>query len=268
MGLTEDDDPHFAAAGFTENLIATRYVDPLSDAELTELNCLLRWHCFTVDNHGRRFGRRSKPGKRETPQPVPDPRIVEMDRRFGLMRKTVLEVGCFEGVHTVGLALLGAQVIGIDSRIENVVKTMVRTAMFGYRATILKCNVEVAAERQQLTEVDLLHHVGVLYHLTDPVSHLRLVGGLVREGVMLDTHYAEPHQATSTYQAGETAVPYRRLDEGGQREVFSGMSDHAKWLTLDTIHAVLRGIGFDRIEVAEKRAERNGPRVLLFARRS
>lgn len=268
LGLAADDDRHFAAAGFNDHRVATRYVDALSDADLSELNGLLRWHCFTVDSHGRRFGRRSKPGKREDPQPVPDPRIIELDRRFKLAGKTVLEVGCFEGVHTTGLALLGARVTGVDSRMENVVKTIVRTAMFGCEATVLKCNVEIDSERQRLAEVDLLHHVGVLYHLTDPVSHLRLVGALAREGVMLDTHYAEPHEATSTYEVDGTPVPYRRLDEGGQRDVFSGMYDHAKWLTLDTIDSVLRDMGFDHIDVAEKRAERNGPRVLLFARRS
>lgn len=264
-GADADDD--FPLHGHDANRVATPHVDPLSDDELVELNGLLRWHCFTADSHGRRFGRRSAPGKRETPQAVPDPRIVQMDERFGLAGKHVLEVGCFEGVHTTGLVLRGARVTAIDSRMENVVKTMVRTAMFGCPAEVFKCDVEVEAERARLPQVDLLHHVGVLYHLADPVTHLERLGERVGEGMLLDTHYAEPEKATSSYQAGGRTIAYHHYREGGREEVFSGMYDHAKWLTLDTLADTLRRIGFARIDIVEKRAERNGPRVMLFAER-
>lgn len=263
----EDADDDFPLHGHTENRVATPRVDPLSDAELVELNGLLRWHCFTADSHGRRFGRRSAPGKRETPQAVPDPRIVQMDQRFGLAGKQVLEVGCFEGVHTTGLVLQGARVTAIDSRMENVVKTMVRTAMFGCHAEVFKCDVEVEADRARLPQVDLLHHVGVLYHLADPVTHLERLGAKVGTGMLLDTHYAEPEKATSSYEAGGRTIAYHHYREGGRGEVFSGMYDHAKWLTLDTLCDTLRRIGFPHIDIVEKRAERNGPRVMLFAAR-
>lgn len=268
FGAGGSDDSEFPLHGFDQNRVATPHVDVLSDDELSELNRLLRWHCFTADSHGRRFGRRSAPGKRELPQVVPDPRILQMDQRFGLAGKSVLEVGCFEGVHTIGLNRQGARVIGIDSRMENVVKTIVRTAMFGCLATVFKCDVELENDRQRLEPVDLLHHVGVLYHLADPVTHLIRLGPLVREGMMLDTHYAEPAEATSTYQAAGQSIPYWRYSEGGRDEVFSGMYDHAKWLTLGTIRQVLQRIGFGNVEIVETRAERNGPRVLLFAART
>jgi 2-polyprenyl-3-methyl-5-hydroxy-6-metoxy-1,4-benzoquinol methylase len=260
-------DNDFPIHGHDANRVATPHVDMLTDGELRELNGLLRWHCFTADSHGRRFGRRSAPGKRETPQAVPDPRIVQMDERFGLAGKSVLEVGCFEGVHTTGLVRRGATVTAIDSRMENVVKTIVRTALFGCQATVFKCDVEIESERARLPSVDLLHHVGVLYHLADPVTHLERLGALVREGIMLDTHYAEPHEAVLHYEVGGRSIAYRHYREGGRREVFSGMYDHAKWLTLDTLSDLLRRIGFSTVEIVEKRAERNGPRVMLFAAR-
>jgi len=225
-----DKDDNFPLRGHDTHKVATPHVDALSDQELAELNGLLRWHCFTADSQGRRFGRRSAPGKREAPQLVPDPRILQMEQRFGLAGKSVLEVGCFEGVHT-------------------------------------KCDVEIEAERARLPSVDLLHHVGVLYHLADQVTHLERLSGHVREGIMLDTHYAEPEKATSTYEVGGRPIAYHHYREGGRQEVFSGMYDHAKWLTLDTLSDILRRIGFGRIEIVEKRAERNGPRVMLFAGR-
>jgi tRNA (mo5U34)-methyltransferase len=262
------DDAGFQFAGFTEHRVPTRYVDFLSDQELLELNAILRWNCFTVDAIGRRFGRRAWRGKREAPQPVPDPRIVLLDQKFGLADKHVLEVGCFEGVHTIGLVQLARQVTAVDSRIANVVKTMVRCGFFGAQATVFKCDLERAADIDRLPQADVLHHVGVLYHLLDPASHLLSLHRFARFGVMLDTHYALDAQATRTYRAGTRELRYRHYHEGGAGEVFSGMGDHAKWLRLDDILALLREAGFVDIEVVERREERNGARVLLFARRS
>lgn len=266
--VSGDSDSGFPLTGFAPSSVAVPLVDGLSDQDLVELNGLLRWHCFTVDAKGRRFGRRSKPGKREEPQAVPDLRIVDMDKRFGLKGKTVLEIGCFEGVHTIALAMQGAQVTAIDSRMENVVKTIVRTSFFGFQPKVFKCDVEDPVEQALLPEVDFLHHVGVLYHLVDPVSHLRQLASRVRGGLMLDTHYAEPEKAVFSYEVAGRSYPYMRFGEGGRSEVFSGMYDHAKWLTLDSLVALLRELGFASVEVVEKRAERNGPRLRLFAARA
>ena len=262
---TQHDD--FQFNGFTENLVQTKYVDLLSDDELHELNNLLRWNCFTVDSKGRRFGRRAWQGKREKPQPVPDPRIIKLDELFHLRDKRVLEFGCFEGVHTVGLSMFTERVVAVDSRIENVVKTIVRSALFGYAPTVFKCDLEKPNEFALLPQADVLHHVGVLYHLVDPVSHLLDLGGVVRQGIMLDTHFARPEKLHLTYVARGRTFKYRHSDEGGKSEVFSGMGNHAKWLTLDTILSLLSEAGFCAIEHVEEHEERNGPRVLLFARR-
>lgn len=263
--VTDEDD--FQFQGFTEHLIPTKYVDSLLDSELRELNALLPWKCFTVDAHGRRFGRRAWPGKRETPQPIPDRRIVRMNEVFGLNDKHVLEVGCFEGVHTVGLSMFAGQVTAVDARIENVVKTIVRCAFFGYYPAVFKCDLEVPEDVLRLPEVDVLHHVGVLYHLVDPVTHLFDLARYVRVGLMLDTHVARADQADRTYIVRGRTFKYRYSSEGGRMEVFSGMGDHSKWLTLDVILSLISEAGFPVIDVVEEREERNGLRVLLFAQR-
>ena len=114
----------------------------------------------------------------------------------------------------------------------------------------------------------MVHHVGVLYHLVDPVAHLERLNRKVRQGLMLDTHVATPEQATDTLLSGGMQFRCRRFAEGGVAEVFSGMHSHASWLTLDDLMAVLKGLGFGRCELVEQRAERNGPRVLIMAHRS
>lgn len=238
-------------------------VDRLSDADLETLNGLLPWHCFTADGRGRRFGDRAGPGKREEPQPIPDPRIILMDERFGLENRTVLEVGCFEGVHTVGLCKRGAAVIAVDSRPENVAKTIVRTGLYGCNPRIVVRNLEEPDALEGL-EADIAHHVGVLYHLQDPVSHLLRLGAVV-EGIMLDTHVAA--EAEDSYQVAAETYAFAHFAEGGRADPFSGMRSSAKWLTLDALMAALSRGGFDTIEMIEERQERNGPRVLLFATR-
>jgi 2-polyprenyl-3-methyl-5-hydroxy-6-metoxy-1,4-benzoquinol methylase len=252
---------------YAEGRTPGRFVDELADADLDRLNELLPWRCFTVDSHGRPFGGVAWRGKRVSPQVIPDPRIERFHERFDLSDKHVLELGCFEGVHTIALCRLAARVTAVDARVENVVKTVVRCAFFDERPRVFPYDVEGESDDDELLRADLCHHVGVLYHLADPVAHLRRLGTWISEGVMLDTHYARANDATDSYSVDAERYRFRRYEESGREDVFSGMRPHSKWLLLDDIVGVLRSAGFDTVEVVETREERNGPRVLLFASR-
>lgn len=259
--------PQLPVDGYPPSTTPIPALDRLSDDDLQQLNSLLKWNCFTVDSRGRRFGDCARAGKREVPETIPDRRIGLFDQEFGLHNKQVLEVGCFEGVHTIGLAQAGAQVTAVDARMENVVKATLRCQFYGLSPDIRRCDVEIAQELQPLPEVDLLHHVGVLYHLVDPVRHLQAIAPKVRTGLMLDTHVATPEAARDVLSTGGRQLRCQRYAEGGVGEVFSGMYDHAAWLVLDDLLGLLVELGFKHTRVHEQRAERNGPRVLVFARR-
>lgn len=243
-------------------------LDKLSDNDLIELNKLLDWNCFITDTKGRRFGSIAWGAKRVEPQEIPDKRIVLMHSRFNLGDKHVLEVGCFEGVHTLGLLHYSNKVTAVDSRIDHVVKTIVRCGMLGKSAAVFKCNLEDSDLDYSLLQADLVHHVGVLYHLKDPVKHLLDLGIYIKQGIMLDTHYCLPEEVTDSYDIGGKKYPYKKYIEYGTKEAFSGMYDHSKWLLLDDIKDCLVKAGFDKVDIIEKREERNGPRVLLFAEKS
>jgi tRNA (mo5U34)-methyltransferase len=206
-------------------------------------------------------------GKRDQPQAVPDPRIVSLHRRFDLESASVLEIGCFEGVHTAGLCHFSGEVTAIDGRVENVVKTIVRTAMYGFRPTVFLCDVEEASQASRLPEADVVHHVGVLYHLLDPAAHLVAIARLTRRVLMLDTHYAVQDDATSSYTSGGRTYRCRVYKEFGHADVFSGLSAHSRWLLLDDLVAILQRAGLANTEIVERRDERNGARVLLYASR-
>jgi tRNA (mo5U34)-methyltransferase len=254
-------------AGYGEHRHEIAFVDPLNDEDLSELNLLLPWKAFTVDSHGRRFGGAAWAGKRDRPQEVPDRRVLLFHERFDLSDKHVLEIGCFEGIHTVALAGLAARVTAVDGRIENVAKTIVRTALYGHHPTVFEHDVEETPASYDLLQADLMHHVGVLYHLSDPVRHLLEIGRYIRTGLMLDTHYALAEEARLTYTVNGRHFPYKQFQERGRNDVFSGLHAQSKWLPLDVITGLLAEAGFGEVDVVEKREERNGPRVLLFARR-
>lgn len=247
-----------------EGRVPSPRVEALADVDLEALNELLPWQCFTLDMKGRTFGKPASPLKRNAPQVIPDGRIVELNRRVPLAGLDVLEVGCFEAIHTIALANHGARVTAIDSRIENIVKTITRLWGFGFEANVFQCDVEKAEDFARIPEVDVTHHVGVLYHLADPVRHLRDVLARTRRAIMLDTHYAGEGEATESYEVDGKRYAYKHYREKGRASAFAGMYDHAKWLPIAVLEQLLKEGGFTNVDVAELRDERNGLRTLIY----
>lgn len=234
----------------------------LSDRDLSLLNELLPWNCFTEDIHGRKLGRQAWQGKRSEKQEIPDQRITKLNALMSLEGKTVLEVGCFEGVHTIGLLSYNASVVAIDARIENVVKTMARCAAYGVSPKVFVLDVDDRVQTSSLPEFEILHHVGVLYHLFDPVIHLNFILPKISSCILLDTHYATEETATHYHLDGYKYMEYKEL---GYKDVFSGMSASSKWLTKTHIYSLLEAHGFTSIQLLSDKMERNGPRISLIA---
>lgn len=243
------------------------FVDILSDEELRQLNEMLPWACFVLDSHGRKFGDAWSSDKRSVPQAIPDRRIIDLNRRFPLKDRVVVEIGCFEGIHTVALSQLAKKVIAVDSRIENVVKTTIRCAMFGLAPVVFHCDVEKSWPPDLDFHCDVLHHVGVLYHLNDPITHLRRIAPLVGDVIMLDTHVAEKSDTLENLSVDGDVFRVRRYREGGRHDPFSGMGRYSHWLLEENLIELLGDLGFGVIDVAERRQERNGKRILLYAKR-
>ena len=244
------------------------FLDALPDAQLEELNAILPWNSFVVDGRGRRFGNVPWHGKGRAAEKIPNKRTKQMHEAFDLRERTVLEIGCFEGAHTLGLCQLGARVTAIDSRVENVVKTIVRTACFDQHPRVFVCDVERRPLPVDQLRAEFCHHVGVLYHLADPVTHLLELGSLIARGILLDTQYAADAEATDRYDVGGESFAYRRYGEFGYEDVWSGMFDHSKWLTLDTILQLLKRAGFDRVVSVATHVGSQGARAAILAERT
>ena len=119
----------------------------------------------------------------------------------------------------------------------------------------------------RLPQVDFVHHVGVLYHLKDPVTHLKRLAAITRSGFLLDTHYARLDMLNDTYPVHGREYRYFRYREKGRDEVFSGMYDHAKWLLLDDLKALLADLGFSNFKILNDEQQRNGPRFTALISR-
>jgi len=256
-----------AATGFEPVDRPAAEVDRWDDEALAALNGLLPWHAFTADTNGRRVGAVAWEGKRDRPQAIPDERIELLDKLIGLSGSHVLEVGCFEGIHTIALCDRAARVTALDSRVDNVVKTIVRAHLYGARPDVVLGDLETLGVGSPLLSSDVLHHNGVLYHLSDPVRHLRSVLPATSAGLLLDTHVARPEQATSVYDVDGDEFRVHEYEEAGTEVPFAGMRSFARWLTVDDLRGVLETAGFEVLH-EDLRHERNGDRVLLIARRT
>jgi 2-polyprenyl-3-methyl-5-hydroxy-6-metoxy-1,4-benzoquinol methylase len=236
----------------------------VSNSTISEVNTLLDWHAGTVlgDQVLGRLGVTAN--KRTKPESVPDSRIIKLDDLIKLTGKSILEVGCFEGIHTLGLRLYSDDVTAIDVRPSNVIKTLTRLSMHGSNAKVYVADVEKLSK--EFGEFDLIFHCGVLYHLMSPVEHIFSMAQMCRH-LFLDTHVAhgEPGMSEKTFRDFTYRGAYH--DEGGWLDPFSGKDPKAFWLTKEGLQEALRKAGFSTINVIEERAERNGPRLAILASR-
>lgn len=240
-------------------------ISSFPDEQLLQLNSLLPWAAMTVDENGRHLGSAWRSNKRENVQFLVEGRHVAFNKAYPLAGKHVLEVGCFEGIHTISCLHHGATVTAVDSRIENLLKTLTRLWCYGYQADVKRWDLEEDAPADIPRSWDMLHHIGVLYHLSDPVGHLRDALKRTREALLLDTHIAQNEgSAVESYDVDGRTF---RFERHGERSVspFAGVRDHAKWLVLDELRELIAAEGFKDVRVKSDRAERNGRRVTLWA---
>jgi len=233
----------------------------LSEAVVAEVNDMLGWHAGTMLDGHMLLGRLgTKPDKRTKPGPIPDRRITELHKRIDLKGKSILEVGCFEGIHTLGLRLYSDDVTAIDIRPSNVIKTLARLSLHGTYAKVFVADVERLSP--SFGQFDVIFHCGVLYHLASPVEHLFSLKGMCKH-IMLDTHVTSEQKEERTTEDFTYRGTY--YDEAGWSDPFSGKDSRSFWLTEEDLQGALRRAGFSSIALVERRAERNGPRVVILA---
>lgn len=236
----------------------------LTDQQLQDFQQAVAWKTGLRLPDGRVLGVSGKRGKVTDGL---DPRVRLVLERLQPAGKTVLEVGSCEGIHTVQLAAVCKQVVGLEVRPHNIVCALARAFVHDvHNARFLLHDVRHLDDR--CGPLDIVFHVGVLYHLDDPVSHLMRVAALAPD-LVLDTHYANDSLPWEPVELswGERRYRGKKYREGGWADVFSGVEPTAVWLQREDLLRLLADAGFETTEVVDDRQERNGPRLTLLARR-
>lgn len=249
----------------------------LSPDDLSYLNVLLPWSSYNSVGKRVPLGGAYLSEKRSSPHKIPDSHIAVLSKYLNISNFAVLEVGCFEGHYTASLANSCKSVNAVDSRIENVIKTLVRlwALNLGKNVTLDVVDLDRApltdfyrSQTADLKGFDLIHHRGVLYHLEDPCRHLAELASLGMTHIYLHTQYASTSQTLSPYKSAlGTFDAFFYREKNIEFAPFAGMRKHAIWLQRNDIINVFKQLGMAKIEVLSDIEERNGSRIELIASR-
>jgi hypothetical protein len=189
-----------------------------------------------------------------------DSRLQQFWRYFPTARR-ILELGSLEGGHTFPLAQRPGveKVVGLEGRTPNLARARFVQRMLDCRnVEFLQADLETF-DPTPLGRFDAVYCVGLLYHLMEPWKLLQRISGMAPV-LFLSTHYAldqEAHLMRNNY-AGRL---YREL---GLADPLSGLSPDSFWPTRESLIAMLRAAGYERIEVCDyQRKHPHGPLVNL-----
>jgi hypothetical protein len=207
-----------------------------------------------------------------------------INRADGVEGRDVLELGPLEAAHTTMLEAAGATVTAVEANSHAFLRCLVVKELIPLRRARFLLGDFVQFMEASDRRHDLVVASGVLYHAQDPLRMLAAIAR-VADRVGIWTHYyhpvvtaADPHAArlfrTPPFPgtlAGAEVTLHRRdyLDALGNAGFCGGPEESAVWMELDDLVAVLRALGFSRIEATgDEHHHPNGPCVLLYAERS
>ena len=189
-----------------------------------------------------------------------------------------LDMACHQGWFAMQTALRGARrVHGVDVRPEHVERARLVAELAGLAGATFEQRNLFDLDRERDGVFALTLFLGILYHLEDPVGALKKARSLTGELCVIETQVARPAPSL-TYLWGPDpeprsghAIAVGRVDEHHAAE--GGAVTLVP--TLDALLAMLEGVGFSTVEVAElsggaagdpARAQYvDGDRVVVFA---
>ena len=248
----------------------------LDPSSLEKLDAMLPWSSYFNFNGNKSLGTAWSERKRHAPMPFPDKGVENLNKLLPLDGMSVLEMGCFEGHHTTSLAMHTDDVWAIDGRIENVIKTLIRVWGAGYekRVSVNYIDLEQGSLQDQFRALgrddgfDLIHHRGVLYHLSNPVIHINECSMVCKKHLFLHTQIASDEMANDEYTHNNKSYRvYRYKEPKTAFSPFAGITQYALWLTKSSLLELLDEVGFNDVKILAEDQERNGPRIALLASR-
>jgi tRNA (mo5U34)-methyltransferase len=137
-----------------------------------------------------------------------------------LQGKRVLDIACNSGFWSIQCALLGAEVVGFDARVELIEQANLVKSIVGVKNVEFKVLDFWDMSPQSLGgPFDVVLNLGILYHLAKPLESLELTKSMTREHILLDTavypsndsvfkvRWEEPTDIRSASGSGIVAYP-------------------------------------------------------------
>lgn len=173
---------------------------------------------------------------------------------------SAVEFGCWHGWHTIHLARHFNHVTAIDARPDNLSLALLRANLLGIR------NVDFVLTDVDdfIVDTDILVHIGVLYHLRNPVRHLmKCLAGC--KTVCLDTHTKRKDQEPAYEEVDGKVYAGGLYQEFGLDDPLSGIQSHSLWLEQDFLMKAIAECGFC-VTYTHPRDTENGPRITIIAK--
>jgi SAM-dependent methyltransferase len=160
----------------------------------------------------------------------------------GLLGGTALDIASATGMHSFGLADVGApDVLGVEIRPEQVEQAQLLKSLAPERFSNVRFAHEPTsaddARFRQGESYDVVLSLGLLYHLSDPVEHLRNLRRLTRRALLLTT-------LTSPGTPGSWQLVLENPDV--ITKAVGGVSWIPHWASVPEL---LKELGFDRVEI-------------------
>tara|TARA_R110000868_G_scaffold148839_5_gene371068 strand:- start:10129 stop:10884 length:756 start_codon:yes stop_codon:yes gene_type:complete len=181
----------------------------------------------------------------------------------------VADLGCLEGGHSAEIAKAGYDVTGIEVRESNFQKCLTVQEGVGRvpgRLQYVQDDVlNLKSVEQQHGKFDAIFAGGILYHLEEPVSFLKLLFDSVQNVLILNTHFADPETFTVFEEKGLMGDLTKNEEYFGQwyteystteqfrsrekHELSSWNASRSFWLTKPELLRALSDVGFVDIAV-------------------
>ena len=185
---------------------------------------------------------------------------------FAPAPRTVLELGSFEGGHSLALAAHPSveRVVSIEGRKENIEKASFVQRITGDRKVeFIQGHLE-HMDLRRLGKVDAVLCLGVLYHLSNPWRLIKQLAA-VSDTLFLWTHFVldKDSELLTSDMRGRYYV------ESADGDLSGGLGELSCRLTLGSLMQCLQGSGLRLVESCEiDMTHPSGPGILLGARRS
>ena len=199
----------------------------------------------------------------------------------GVDGRSIFELGPLEAGHTYMLEAAGAaSVLAIEGNRNCYLKCLITREVVGLKAATFLLGDFVAFLRANTRTFDIAWCAGVLYHMTDPVELLELIGRAAAS-VYIWTHYIDEQTLRRTWDNpilaenaveidGRRYVYYRRSYGGAQHgsAFCGGLYSGAVWMTRADIMQALDAGGFKTVVIHSDDPDHpNGPAISLVARK-